>query len=234
MTPIRNATETVGWAGASAPDVDAGRTSSTLLNQVRDWNDRPAWDAFFDRYDPLLRSWCRRHRLIGDSADELSQRIWIELMARMRTFHYDPSRGFRRWLWRLFRSRAVDALRHRLRTHGKSLEGALLEDPLLLLSPRAAGDDGEDEGPDCASTRLLRLACSVQESVRSRVDPATWRAFEMIAVEDRAVGEVAAELGKKYTAVYNGYKRVNKMLREEGQRHLARRSNESADYGEID
>jgi DNA-directed RNA polymerase specialized sigma24 family protein len=155
-------------------------------------------------------------------------------MARMRTFRYDPSRGFRRWLWRLFRSRAVDARRRRLRTHVTRLEGALLEDPLLFLPPCAAGDVGEDEGPDCASARLLRLACSVQESVRSRVDPATWHAFEMIGIEDRPVGEVAAELGKKYTAVYNGYKRVNKMLREEGQRRLARRPSASADYREID
>ena len=50
------------------------------------------------------------------------------------------------------------------------------------------------------------------------------RAFEMISIEGRTVGEVACELGKKYTAVYNGYKRVDKLLRQEGELCLASRS----------
>ncbi len=54
-----------------------------------------------------------------------------------------------------------------------------------------------------------------------RVDPETWNAYWMIAIEDRPVREVAGFLGKKYTAVYNGYKRVDRMLRLEGQRRLA-------------
>jgi RNA polymerase sigma factor (sigma-70 family) len=224
MTPSRGATTTVGLAAAIASHADADRTSSTLLNQVRDWHDEPAWSAFFDRYDPMLRSWCGRDGLVGDAADELCQRIWIELMARMRSFRYDPSRGFRKWLRRLFRSRAVDAARRRLRTRVTSLEEVSLEEALLVLPSRAPGDVEADEDRECAWASLLQLAHLVQESVRSRVDAATWRAFEMIAIDDRPVGEVARELGKKYTAVYNGYRRVDKMLHQEGERCFAQRS----------
>jgi Sigma-70 region 2 len=83
---------------------DSAQTSATLQAQVRDWGDQPAWDALFEPYHLLLRLWCRGFAFAGDDGDELCQRIWIELMARMRTFRYDPGRGFRRWLWRLFRS----------------------------------------------------------------------------------------------------------------------------------
>jgi RNA polymerase sigma factor (sigma-70 family) len=224
MTPFRSATTTVGLAAAIAPEAAIDRTSSTLLDQVRDWHDERAWSAFFDRYDPLLRLWCRRDGLVGDAADELCQRIWIELMARMQSFRYDPSRRFRNWLWRLFRSRVVDQLRRRQKTHVRPLDGALFEGSLLILAAHAPGDVEADEDRECASATLLHLAHLAQDSVRSRVDAATWRAFEMIVIEDRPVAEVARELGKKYTAVYNGYRRVDKMLREEGKRCFAHRS----------
>ncbi len=58
-------------------------------------------------------------------------------------------------------------------------------------------------------------------AVRSRVDPETWRAYWIIAIEDRPIREAAESLGKSYTAIYNGYKRVDRMLRAEGERRLA-------------
>src|SRR6516165_2984029 len=78
--------------------VDGGSTSPTLLSEVSDWQDHPAWVSFRERYDPLLRRWCCDYGLDEDSVDEVCQRIWIELADRMRPFHYDPNRTFRGWL----------------------------------------------------------------------------------------------------------------------------------------
>jgi RNA polymerase sigma-70 factor (ECF subfamily) len=188
---------------------------------VRDWRDHPAWSAFFERYNPLLHHWCRRFALGSDDADELCQRIWIELMARMRSFRYDPTRGFRGWLWRLFRSRAIDVLRHRRTTLVATSDVAGFEQSGLANLPRltAREDDGADR--ESAPPLLLLQAAEAQEAVRSRLDPDTWRAYWMIAIDDRSVRETATALGKNYTAVYNGYKRVDRMLRQEGQRRLA-------------
>jgi RNA polymerase sigma factor (sigma-70 family) len=224
MTPLAATRQTAGPLTTTMSKWDTDRTSSTLLNQVRDWQDHPAWNAFFDRYDPLLRFWCRRYGMRGDATDELCQRIWIELMARMRTFRYDPSRGFRHWLWRLFRYRSIDQSRHRSRTQVPTLDDVLFKDSLPAIPVRAPADLEPDNDREAESSRLLCLAERVQHAVRTRVDASTWRAFEMIAIEDRTVGEVACELGKKYTAVYNGYKRVDRLLRQEGERCLASRS----------
>jgi len=70
-------------------------TSPTLLKEVADWRNHPAWITFRDRYDPLLRRWCRGLGLDADTMDEVCQRVWTELADRMRTFRYDPSRTFR-------------------------------------------------------------------------------------------------------------------------------------------
>ena len=88
-------------------------TSPTLLCEVSDWQDHPAWVTFRGRYDPLLRLWCRGYGLDEDSVDEVCQRIWIELADRMRTFQYDPNRTFRGWLRRVCDSRVIDFLRQR-------------------------------------------------------------------------------------------------------------------------
>jgi RNA polymerase sigma factor (sigma-70 family) len=203
------------------PDSDAGKTSPTLLDRVRDWRDHPAWMAFFERYNPLLRRWCGRFGLDSDASDELCQRIWMELMGRMRTFRYDPSRSFRNWLWRLFQSRAIDMLRNRRATSQPSADALALEAMVPSLpDPESSDDPGEARGM-LESLTLHRLAAEAQAVVRSRVDPETWRAYWLVAIEDRPFREAAESLGKTYTAVYNGYKRVDRMLRVEGERRLA-------------
>ncbi len=199
---------------------DGGKTSPTLLDRVRDWRDHPAWVEFHERYDPLLHRWCGRFSLDTDTADELCQRIWVELMARMQTFRYDPSRGFRRWLWRLFRSRAIDLLRSRRATQCHSYEGFLSSLPAWRLPDHEplASDRTEGQGVLLA---LVLEAEQAQAAVRARVDAETWSAYWTVAIEDRPIREAADCLGKSYTAIYTGYKRVDRMLRAEGQRRLA-------------
>ncbi len=215
MSSRREATEPP--AGGNEPD--GGKTSPNLLDRVRDWGDHPAWADFYERYDPLLRRWCGRFSPDADTTDEICQRIWVELMARMRTFRYDPSRGFRKWLWRLLRSRAIDLLRQRRMTQVASYEDV----GPSVLSPRppardpAEGDESEEPG---ASLVLVHQAEEAQAAVRGRVDPETWRAYWIVAIEDRPIREAAESLGKSYTAIYNGYKRVDRMLRAEGERRL--------------
>jgi RNA polymerase sigma-70 factor (ECF subfamily) len=200
---------------------DGDTTSPTLLDQVRDWNDHPAWKAFFDRYDPMLRLWCRRSGLSDDVTDEVCQRVWIDLMARIRHFRYDPSRGFRGWLWRLYRSRAIDVLRKQQKSQLASLDLVRFEELQPVYPDQGPVDVVHDEDPEAASSILLKHAHEAQEAVRARVDPDTWLAFRMIAIDDQPVHEVAQSLGKKYAAVYNGYKRVDLMLRQEGRKRLA-------------
>jgi RNA polymerase sigma-70 factor (ECF subfamily) len=214
-------------------EVDSGQTSPTLLGQIRDWGDHPAWNAFFERYNPLLRMWCHGFALESDESDELCQRIWIELMTRMRTFRYDPGRGFRRWLWRLFRSRAIDLMRARRLSRVHAMTELPFADSLSPPSNLRARSAIEDEERADVSSTLLIAASAAQEAVRSKVDPETWRGYWLIAIEDQTVREAADALGKRYTAVYNGYRRVERMLRLEGQRRIAAFSQQTSGSTEL-
>jgi RNA polymerase sigma factor (sigma-70 family) len=200
--------------------VDDGSTSPTLLSEVSDWQDHPAWVSFRGRYDPLLRRWCHGYGLDDDSIDEVCQRIWIELADRMRTFHYDPNRTFRGWLRRVCHSRVLDFLRQRQTVSLLSLDD---RDGERETAGRAASIDlgeGDFGGGDAELLRLFLLgeAEKVQAAVRAKVKPWTWDAFWLVAVCDWTVERTAKALEMTHTAVYAARERVARMLRDEGKR----------------
>jgi RNA polymerase sigma-70 factor (ECF subfamily) len=59
---------------------------------------------------------------------------------------------------------------------------------------------------------LLELACI---RVRLRVEPHTWEAFRLTAIERLAGAAVADKLGIKVATVFKAKSKVQKMLREE-------------------
>jgi RNA polymerase sigma-70 factor (ECF subfamily) len=196
---------------------DAGTTNPTLLNRLCNWRDQQAWVDFVTRYDPVIRLYCRRYRLSAENADELAQRVWIDLAQRMRTFRYDPGKTFRGWLRRLCQSRAIDLLRK------KNADDALfLEDqPVESLADKSPIESEVEEGAATERPLLLRLAEEVQESVRRRVDERTWQVFWKIAVLGQSVREVSEAANLSYYAAFAAQKRVRRMLQDEGQRLLA-------------
>jgi RNA polymerase sigma factor (sigma-70 family) len=199
-------------------------TSPTLLREVGDWGNYPAWVAFRDRYDPLLRRWCRGFGLDADSIDEACQRIWTELADRMRTFRYDPNRSFRCWLKCMCRCRVIDLLRERRSDSFVSLDDRDDE--------RATGDhEGTVNLPELAQEEvdadpfqlfLCSEAEQAQAAVRRRVQPRTWDAFWLVAVSDWTIDRTAKALGMTRIAVYAATQRVSRMLRDEGQRRSER------------
>jgi RNA polymerase sigma-70 factor (ECF subfamily) len=198
---------------------DADTTDPTLLDRLGDWRDREAWVDFVARYDPVIRSYGLRFRLDAETRDELSQRIWIDLARRMRTFRYDPGKTFRGWLRRLCRSRAIDLLRHE-RAVAVATLGATQD--AILWRPDDDGDrdaDGDAEAQaEWERPLLLCRAQEVQDAVRRRVDERTWTVFWDIAIEGRSVRETSAAAGLSYAAAFAARKRVSRMLREEGRR----------------
>ena len=58
---------------------------------------------------------------------------------------------------------------------------------------------------------LLQIAMA---AVKARVDPHTWEAFRLLAVEQRPVRDVAAQLGMKINIAYSARSRVQRMIRE--------------------
>lgn len=194
------------------PAHDGETTDQALLARLGDWADDRAWSEFVRQYDPWIRQHGQRFRFDPETIEELSQRIWVELARRMRTYRYDPGRRFRHWLTRLCRSRAVDLWRQRQNEARHRAGSVHTCEP---TAPARVLDVLDTRVPQDA---LLQRARRVQAAVRQRVDDQTWRVFWSIAVEGQSVRQTADTFGLSYAAAFAAQKRVVRMLREENAR----------------
>jgi RNA polymerase sigma-70 factor (ECF subfamily) len=194
--------------------MDPGTTRATLLGRLGVWADHETWCECVRIYDSFIRECVRSFRLDPAETEEVCQRIWIALAKRLVTFQYDPSKGFRRWLRRLCRSRAIDLIRER---KARPIAGPL-DDALILEAQR---DDPDDDSSGSERPLLLRLGEQVHDAVEARVGEATWKAFWAIALEGASVKGTAEALGMSYAGAFAAQKRVSRMLREEGRRVMA-------------
>jgi RNA polymerase sigma factor (sigma-70 family) len=196
---------------------DGVTTSPLLLKRVANWADHPAWCDFFRSYDSLIHFWCRGYNLDDGTCEDPCQQIWVELADRMRSYQYDPGKTFPGWLRQFCHSRAVDLLRKRATEPVRFLDE--LPADALVLATDAIDREGFQE-PESQRSLLLRHAEQVQRTVSQRAEPRTWLAFWRIAIDGCSFRETAADLGMSYAAVFAAHKRVGRMLRVEGERHL--------------
>jgi RNA polymerase sigma factor (sigma-70 family) len=62
--------------------VHAGPSVNDLVTRAEK-GDKQAWDALVERYTPLIWSICRGHRLGGADADDVGQRVWLQLVSEL-------------------------------------------------------------------------------------------------------------------------------------------------------
>jgi RNA polymerase sigma-70 factor (ECF subfamily) len=184
-------------------------TSPTLLGRLaRTPTDQAAWGEFVGRYGAQIHGWCQRWGLQPADAQDVTQDILLELARQMGNFRYDPAGSFRAWLktvayrtWCKF----LDRRRQPGVGSGDSAVAAQLESV-------AAGDDLVQRLEEESNRELLERAMAL---VRLRVQPHTWEAFRLLALEGRSGNEVAELLGMKVSAAFVAKSNVRKMIEEE-------------------
>ncbi len=68
--------------GRSNRIVRAGPPVNDLVTSAEK-GDKRAWDALVERYAPLIWSICRGHRLSSADADDVGQRVWLQLVSQL-------------------------------------------------------------------------------------------------------------------------------------------------------
>jgi RNA polymerase sigma factor (sigma-70 family) len=189
-----------------APDL---RTSATLLGRLRHFpTDQVAWSEFVDRYGAVIYGWCRRWHLQDADARDVTQAVLATLCIKMKTFSYDTKLSFRGWLRTLTRHSLSDlAAGRRPAVRGSGS----LEDSDWLESLEARDD--LIERIDAQFDRELFEEATIR--VRLRVEPHTWEAFRLTAIERMSGAAVADRLGMKVATVFKAKSKVQNMLREE-------------------
>ena len=184
-------------------------TRVTLLGRLRATpNDPAAWSEFVEWYGRKIYAWCRAWGLQEADAQDVTQEVFVNLSVRMRDFRYDPQGSFRAWLKTITHHAWQDYLAKQ-RKPGRGRGGDAATDRLAAIEAR---DDLERWLADAADQELLKEAAA---RVRLRVEPRTWDAFHLLAVEERTGAEVAELLGMKVATVFVARSKVQRMLREE-------------------
>jgi RNA polymerase sigma-70 factor (ECF subfamily) len=182
------------------------RTDPSLLRAVRDPWDHQAWAEFERRYGPMIEGWCRRW--FPRETEDRVQDVYFKLVARLKTFEYDPARGrFRGWLKTLTNRLMRDLKRSARVDH-------FVDDSFLEQA-----EAGQDLYERLAAKYDLELLEMAKEDVRHRVAKRTWLIYVEMAERGREAGDIARELGMAIGAVYVAKYRVQTALREYIQGH---------------
>ncbi len=182
--------------------MSAELTRPTLLVRIRDLRDSQSWSEFVDLYTPLIRRFIRRANLQDADAEDVTQHVLADVSKLIGQFDYDRSKGrFRNWLFTVTRT----AISRHFRHHAKCPPAAGDTSNQLRLSMQPALDLSEDQWNAAYRQRLFEWAA---EKVQAEVQPHTWQAFWMSAVEGRVPTDVARQLGIRVGAVYVAKNRV--------------------------
>jgi RNA polymerase sigma-70 factor (ECF subfamily) len=184
------------------------RTSTSLLARLRHGGDQTAWAEFVRRYGQQIYRWCRGWGLQEADAEDVTQTVLVKLTEKLRTFCYDPARSFRAYLKTLTHYAWCDFLELHKRPGAGSGDSVMLQ----TLQTVEARDDLVEKLNAEFDQELLEEA---SERVRQRVEPHTWEAFRLTAVEGLSGAEAAARLSMKVATVFKAKSKVQKMLQEE-------------------
>lgn len=183
-------------------------TDVSLFNRIRRRaDDQEAWKAFVARYGPLLLQWCRRRGLQDADAEDVAQDVLVKMVGKLRRYEHRGPGSFRRWLRVITEGACADHLTTRRRPGAGSGDSEVARQ-LDTIEARADLLRQLEEEFDC---ELLELAMA---RVRLRVEPHTWEAFRLLALEQRSAAEASAQLGMQPGAVYVARSKVQRMIQE--------------------
>jgi RNA polymerase sigma-70 factor (ECF subfamily) len=179
-------------------------TTATVLEGLRDFSNRHAWDSFAERFRRPVVGFARSMGLKQSDAEDVAQETLIAFAEAYRQGRYDPAKG------RL--SRFLFGIAYRQALHARSVK------------PQAAGHPASgfwDEVPDEQTATNIwdtewekRLLERCLEQVRSEFEPQTFRAFELAVQQGLDATGVAEQLNVPVKTVYNAKHRILKRIRE--------------------
>jgi RNA polymerase sigma-70 factor (ECF subfamily) len=180
-----------------------------LLLRIRDPRDREAWYEFVSIYRPVICRVGRRHGLQDADAENLAQEV-LEKVERQASFWEpgQPPGSFRRWLSRVARNAAIDAIRRI--APDAATGGSSIRD--VLHNVAAPGDTSETVFQLELERQAFRWAA---RRIRNEFTPPTWTAFWETMVEGQSCADVAAQLGRSIGALYTARSRVMQRLKKE-------------------
>jgi RNA polymerase sigma factor (sigma-70 family) len=193
-------------------------TRQSLLSRLRDWQDQDGWQLFFDTYWRLIYRVARQAGLDDATAQDVVQNTFIYLSRRMPKFRYDPTHGsFKAWLRRVTRSRIL-VFRRRAESKEPPLPEAALEDDNANLWESIPDPSGDPLDEVWQREWEENLVSAALRRVRPKVSGQQLMIFEMAALAEVPLKQVARKLDVSLMQVYLARHRVGKLFKAEVER----------------
>ena len=194
-------------------------TRGSLLQRLKDLDDKSSWDEFYDLYHDLIFSVARRAGLSETEAVEVVQDTLLSVAKKMPGFIYDPAKdSFKGWLLTLTRWRMRNQLakRSRILAQEPRMPRAQEEEETRTATieriPDPAGPELESLWEEEWETRVLETALA---RIKRQVQPQHYEIYHLHVVLGKPVREVAHALGVTPVQVYLAKHRIGNLLKRE-------------------
>ncbi len=182
-------------------------TTSAVLERLANFDDRDAWRQFSERFRAPIERFAQRQGLSAIDAEDAAQETLMGFARAYAEGSYDRTKGrLSSWIFGIA-WRRIDHLRRR---QGRP-ESPVADDQSAFWA-QVPGDEGASALWDEVWERSLLEHCVRQ--IKQEVQPATFRVFEMLVLEKRAVEDAVNELGLTRNAVYIARHRVMGRMQE--------------------
>lgn len=182
------------------------RTTTQILESLRDPGNEPLWRQFDNRYRPVLLAFAKRKGLNDDDAADVAQTTLTQFTADYRAGRYDRSRGrLSSYIIGIAANRVTDLCRLRERdrhARGESVMGSI---PDADSSTRVWED---------AKQKVILERALIALRNDTRMDERTILAFDLCALRNVPPEAAATECGMTVAEVYVAKNRAIKKLRE--------------------
>lgn len=184
------------------------KTSTVLLQALRDHGNDRAWEQFERRYRTMLWSFCLKLGLQSADAQDAAQEAITAFIEAYQAGRYDREKGrLRSWLFGIAHRKAIDIRRRR----GREVVVSDKTDGSMFLGAVESPDEAAQLWEQEWQAAVLR-AC--MEGVRREVNAATFEAFELQVLHEKPVEEIAGRLSMTPHAVHCAKSRVLARIRE--------------------
>lgn len=198
------------WGAALAnPDtIFATRTTTKLLDALRDQSNEPVWRHIDSRFRPVIAGLARRLGLRDADADEVAQHTLSEFVQAYRDGRYDRAKGrLSSWILGIAHHTTLKFLRSGKRERGV---GGSDDDPVPEVPDETALRSIWTDERDRAI--LDRAMGMIRDE--SAMDDRTLTAFELVGLRGVPAPEAAVQCGMTVDQVYVAKSRVVRRLRE--------------------
>ena len=197
-------------------------TRPSLLSRLKDLGDQQSWTEFCGLYRKLIYSMAARSGLNRAESHDVAQEVFIIVSRKIENFRYDPSRGsFKSWLALITRRRIEKQLKKRL-----PLSSADDSTRTSTICRIPAAESFEAAWDEEWSRNLWTIAL---DRIKTRLKPKQFQMFDLYALKQWPINDVARALGVSTTHVYVNKHRVAAALKQE----LSRLKGDLKPYGAI-